>query len=72
MLTALDEHLWTGGVPAPLEYLTMVLWRDVYKCTPLELETLIERFGIQRVLADLAMANIEAENRRLKWRNRAR
>jgi len=30
-------HLWTGA-PAPLEYIELILCRDVYHCTPSELE----------------------------------
>ena len=66
ILTALDEFTWTGGSSAPWAYIEMMLWRDVYRCTPVELEGIVERYGVQRVLLDLAMVGVEAENRRLK------
>lgn len=31
------QHLWTGG-PAPWPYIELILCRDVYACTPSELE----------------------------------
>jgi len=66
MMTALDEHLWTGGSAAPAEWLELRLWRDVYHCTPLELERIIARFGLRRVMTDLAMINLEQVNAQAK------
>jgi len=65
-LTALDEYLWTRGASPPLEWLELLLWREVYRCTPLELEKIIQQYGIRRVIRDLSMLGIQAENQRLE------
>lgn len=49
-------HLWTGA-PPPLEYVTLVLCRDVYHCTPSQLRQ--ER--VVDVLPHLAVLQVEAQ-----------
>ena len=48
--------MWAGG-PAPWEYVELVLCRDVYHCTPVELE----RVPADVVLRHLAVLGIEAD-----------
>lgn len=66
MLTSVDEYTFTGGNAPPFEWQVFQLWREVYRCTPVELEAVMERFGIQRVMTDAAMLSLAEENARLK------
>ncbi len=53
-------HLWTKG-PPPWEYIELVLCRDVYHCTPVELS----HIPAEIVMRHLAVLGIEGEvNRR--------
>jgi len=47
-------HLWTGDV-APMEYIRLVMCRDVYHCTPAEIEA-VPWLTIQQ---DLLMMSVE-------------
>ena len=50
--------LWTGGGKgAPPEYLDLVLCRDVYHCTPSQLD----REDGERVLMHIALLNAESK-----------
>jgi hypothetical protein len=51
---ALMSHLWTGDV-APLEYIRLVMCRDVYHCTPTELDAV----PWQTIQQDLLMMSVE-------------
>ena len=68
ILTQLDEHCWTGGVPAPWAYVELTLWKYLYQCTPMELERIIEAKGVRGVLLDLAMVNLVEARRMDKLR----
>ena len=48
------EHLWTSG-PMPLEYLELVLCRDVYHCPPAQLPPW------HRIKKHLIMMEVEAQ-----------
>ena len=50
------EHLWTGGPPPP-EYIELILCRDVYHCTPSELD----EQDVARVEAHLICLELEAQ-----------
>ena len=58
-------HLWAGG-PAPWEYLELTLCRDVYHCTPMELE----RIPAGTVMKHLSILGIEAEVQRMKSKHK--
>lgn len=56
-------HLWLSE-PAPAEYVDLVLCRDVYHCTPSQLD----EEDAARVLEHLECLNAEAEwMRLLEW-----
>lgn len=50
----MQTHLYTGG-PAPPEYVEMKLCRDIYHCTPIELEEV----PLPKVIAHLICYNEE-------------
>jgi len=53
-MKALSAHLWVGE-EAPMEYIRLIMCRDVYHCTPTELEAVPWRV----IQEDLAMMQIE-------------
>ena len=58
---ALAGHLWAGG-PAPIEYIRLILCRDLYHCTPVE----VDAIPMHYITEDLAMLSIEAKVRSLR------
>jgi len=68
-------YLWTGSGRPPAEYLTLILCRDVYHCTPVVLRTV----PLADVLPHLECLSIEGRVRkqeeklaRLRSRSRRR
>lgn len=49
------EHLWVHR-PAPWKYVELVLCRDVYHCTPVELD----QVPLVTILEHLAMMRVES------------
>lgn len=58
-------HLWVDN-PPPWEYIRLILCRDVYHCTPLELE----KIPGEIILQDLTMLGEEARVNKHKAENR--
>lgn len=54
-------HLWTSA-PAPWQYIELILCRDIYHCTPVELG----KVPYDTITAHLEMMEIEAEVRAAK------
>jgi hypothetical protein len=55
----LFTHLWTGGGSAPKEWTDVLLYRDIYHCTPSQLEE--QDLGTMRVHLALLDAEARAE-----------
>ncbi len=64
----LSIHLWTGGVSAPPEYTDLRLCRDVYHCTPSELDAQDAR----TIALHIAFMNVEEKVAQRKRRRRKR
>jgi hypothetical protein len=52
-------HLWTDA-PAPMEYVRLILCRDVYHCDPEKAESIPAEY----VIEDLAMMSMENKVRK--------
>lgn len=61
------HHLWTRG-PQPPEYLSLILCRDVYHCTPAALE----EQTLDAVNDHLLCLQVEAEVRQMRHNTRRR
>lgn len=61
------EHLWTAAPPPP-EYVDLLLCRDVYHCTPAELDA--QDAG--RILAHLVCLEMEGKARAQREKNAGR
>ena len=57
-------YLWTGGDNPPLEYLTLILCRDVYHCPP----SVLRRERLSDVLPHLTCLRAEALVRKAEAR----
>lgn len=57
-------HLWTSA-EAPLEYIELILCRDVYRCPPSQLPPW------HKIKRHLAMMEIEAQVQRMRSKKKA-
>lgn len=55
-------HLWTGA-PAPPDWIELILCRDVYHCTPVELRSV----PTSKILRHLTMLGVEAEVHKMRY-----
>jgi hypothetical protein len=58
-MAAVTAHLWAGA-PLPLEYLQLILCRDVYHCPPAQLPPL------RTIMRHVACMDAEAQVRRMR------
>ena len=63
-MRALYAHLWTGA-DVPIEYIRLKMCRDVYHCTPTELDAVPWRV----IAEDLTMMAVETEVQK-RWQKR--